>query len=361
MMTDLDDVAAQRTCDPAGMLPAALSLPHQLREAWRLGRAVHLRPLPARPAHLVVAGMGGSAIGGDLLAAVLAPRLSIPVTVVRDARLPSYVGSGSLVVASSYSGETEETLAAAEAALDAGAPLLAVTSGGRLADLASRRGSVVTVPGGLAPRAALGYLATPVLAALERWEIIGPCAEEIAEATAVLDLVAEDAGPGVPVARNPAKQLAAQLDGRIPVVYAGAPEMESVARRWKCQFNENSKTVAMWNTFPELAHNESAGWGGPAEITGLLTVIVLLGGEESDRARRRIRLARDLTFRPAAGVHEVHGRGASRLARLFSLVLLGDLTSIYLAYLRGVDPTPIEAIDALKRGMREEGGPPAAS
>lgn len=352
-MRTLDERATDPAADPSGMLGHALSLPRQLREGWRLGRAANPASLGTRPSHIVFVGLGGSAIGGDLLMSVLAPALPCPVVVVRDARLPSYIGAQSLVVASSYSGETDETVEAAGAALAAGAPLLAVTSGGRLAALAEARGqTVVRVPGGLPPRAALGYLVGPVLAALERWEVCPPCAGDVEETVAVLEVLGRDLGPAVPEERNAAKRLAARLHGRVPVIYAAGPAVEPAARRWKSQFNENSKTIAVWNMFPELAHNEVVGWGAAAEIAGLLETVVLFSGTEDARTRRLVDAAAEAMPRGLAGVHEVVGCGESRLARLFSLVLVGDLTSVYLAYLRGVDPTPIEAITILKQRMR---------
>ena len=332
------------------MLQVALDLPRQVEEGWRLGYAAPLPPIPAPPAHLIVSGMGGSAIGGDLLSAVLEPRLPLPLVVVRDSRLPSYVGPRSVVIATSYSGETEETLAAADQAVRAGASVLAITSGGRLAEIARDR--VVRIPRVLAPRAALGYLMVSALAALDRWGLCDPCAGDVRDAAAVLREVASEIGPLVPTPRNKAKRLAGRLSGCVPAIYAGSPEVEAVARRWKTQFNENSKVFATWNTFPELTHNEIVGWSGPPEFLKSVAVIVLLGGEESDRAMRRIRSTSELAFQRAADVHEVRGRGGNRLSRLLSLVLLGDVTSVYVAYLRDVDPTPVDAIDAIKSRMR---------
>ena len=351
-MRSLDERATDPAADPSGMLGHALSLPRQLREGWRLGHAANPGPLGMRPSHIVFVGLGGSAIGGDLLMSALAPALPCPAVVVRDAHLPSYIGPQSLVVASSYSGETDETVEAAGSALAAGAPLLAVTSGGRLAALAEARGqTVVRVPGGLPPRAALGYLVGPVLAALERWDVCPPCADDLEETAGVLEVLGRELSPAVPEERNAAKRLAVRLHGRIPVVYAAGPAVEPAARRWKSQFNENSKTIAVWNMFPELAHNEVVGWGA-AEIAGLLETVVLFSGTEDARTRRLIDAAAEAMPGGLASVHEVAGCGESRLARLFSLVLVGDLTSVYLAYLRGVDPTPIDAITTLKQRMR---------
>ncbi len=357
-MSRLDDASVSRAVDPQGMLRVALDLPHQVREAWTIGSAASLPRLAGPPVHLVFAGMGGSAIGGDLLAAFAGVRLAIPMVVVRDSRLPAFVGSRSVVFATSYSGETEETLVLAGQAVRAGATLIAITRGGRLAEMAGPHGTTIRVPGGLAPRAALGYLMISALAVLERWNLAGPCGAEVEEAARTLEQIAAETDPAVPTARNAAKRLAEQLTGCIPAVYAASPEVEAAARRWKCQFNENSKTLATWNVFPELNHNETVGWEAPPEIARMFAVVVLLAGDEAQQVRRQVRLASDLAFRPAAGVHEVHGRGEGRLARLLSLVMLGDLTSIYLAYLRGVDPTPVAMIETLKQRMRPEGSPP---
>ncbi|HLW60577.1 MAG TPA: bifunctional phosphoglucose/phosphomannose isomerase [bacterium] len=352
-MSALDAPARLRACDPSGMLECVLGLPRQIREAWRLGSAAPLPVLPDRTEHLVVCGMGGSAIGGDLLGGYLAPRVPVPVTVVRGYDLPAFVGRRSIVIAASYSGTTEETLAAAAQAERAGAVLFAVTSGGTLEETARRAG--VVVPGGLAPRAALGYLMIPILAALERWGLVAPCGAEVEDAAAVLETLAAENGPQVPSARNPAKELAERLAGRIPVVYASSPWLEAAARRWKCQFNENSKTLAACNAFPELNHNETVGWGAPPALAALFAVVVLLDGTEDPRSLRRIELTCDLAFGPAAGVHQVRAHGTGRLARLLSLVLTGDLVSVYLACLRGIDPTPIEIITTIKQGLRQVG------
>jgi len=353
-MSRLDEASVRQACDPQGMLRVALGLPRQVREAWAIGSQAPLPPLSGHPAALIIAGMGGSAIGGELLGGYLGPRLAIPLVVVRDSRLPAFVGPHSIVIATSYSGETEETLAMAEEASRAGATVLSITSGGRLLEAGGRIGGAIRVPGGLAPRAALGYLAISALAALERWGLVGACGEEVREAAEVLEGVAAEAGPDVAASRNPAKRLAEQIAGRVPAVYAASPAIAAAAHRWKTQFNENSKTHATWNVFPELTHNEVVGWEAPPDVTGMFAVIVLLAGDEPERLLRQVRLACGQAFHPAAGVYEIRGRGTGPLSRLLSLVLLGDLTSIYLAYLRGVDPTPVEAIDALKRALRAE-------
>ncbi len=350
-MTILDDPSRLRAADPSGMLETVLAFSSQLSQAWTQAAAQPIRR-PAQPlAHVVAIGMGGSAIAADLAGAYLAPELRVPLITVRDARIPAYVGPGSVVIATSYSGETEETLAAAGAALAAGAHVVAVTSGGRLADLVS--GTVLRVPGGLQPRAALAYLLGPTLAVFAQWGLAASCAADVDEAGAVLAALAAEADPAIPAARNPAKRLAEALGGTIPAVYAGGATLAPVARRWKTQFNENSKTLATWDVFPELTHNEVVGWGASPDLARRVAAVILLAGDEVARALRRIRVARAGGLEDTvAGVHEVSGRGAGRLARMLSLVLLGDLTSVYLACLRGIDPTPVAAIDRIKQGMR---------
>lgn len=350
-MSVLDDPKRSQACDPSGLLGVALALPKQIREGWALGRSASLPKLPKAAAHLIVCGMGGSAIGGDLLAGYLAPTCPIPIIVVRGYEVPAFVGPRSLVITASYSGSTEETLAAANQARRAGATMLAITSGGELARAA--KDACVIVPGGLAPRAALGHLMLPALAALERWKLAGPSGGEVEEAAAVLQEIATECGPEVPAMRNPAKHLAEELAGRVPAVYAASPGLEAAARRWKCQFNENSKTLATWNAFPELNHNETVGWGAPAGLASHFAVVLLRDGTEPPRQALRLRLTADLALGPAAGVHDVPARGNGRLARLLSLVMMGDLVSIYLAYLRGVDPMPVEIIDAIKERLRQ--------
>lgn len=349
-MSVLDDAKRSRACDPSGLLRVAVGLSGQIREGWALGRSAHLPKPPKDAAHLVICGMGGSAIGGDLLADYVAPTCPIPIVVVRGYEVPGFVGPRSLVIAASYSGNTEETLAAVAQAQRAGATVFAITSGGQLARSVR---DVCVVPGGLAPRHALGYLLFPALAALGRWELTGPSAREVEEAAGVLEEATAEWGPEVPAIRNPAKRLAEALAGLVPAVYAASPGLRGVARRWKCQFNENSKTLATWDAFPELNHNETVGWGAPAALASHFAAVLLADGTEPPQLARRLRLTADLALGPAAGIHEVSARGRGRLARLLSLVFMGDLVSIYLAYLRGVDPMPIEIIDAIKEGLRE--------
>ncbi len=341
--------------DAADMLGAIAGLPRQLaagyavaRERLRgaFGEAGAAAP-PARPTGLAVFGMGGSAIGADLVIAS-APGLEVPATVVRGYHVPAWIGPGTLVLAASYSGETEETLACAAAALDRGCVPVCVTSGGSLARLAQRRGlPLVSVPGGGQPRAAVGHLAAPILVALELAGLVPSAAEDVAEASERLRAGNEELGPEAPLPGNPAKALALRLHERQAVVY-GAGLTAPAARRWKGQINENAKAPAFWNEIPELDHNELMGWTSlPHVAAASLAVFLIDDGEDARLVRRADLTAVELRAR-GLGCERVAARGSSRLARLFSLVQLGDYVSYYLALLYGVDPTPVGAIQELK-------------
>jgi glucose/mannose-6-phosphate isomerase len=305
---------------------------------------------PASPAGVVVLGMGGSAIGADLVLAA-APHLAVPSAVIRGYGLPAWVGPQTLVVAVSYSGDTEETLAAAGAAVSRGCTPLCVTSGGKLAALAGGRGlPVLTVPPGMQPRAALGHLAMPLLAALEDAGLVPPADDDVAEAAAVLADAAGDYAPGVSDESNLAKAVARRLAGRVAVVY-GVGATAPVARRWKTQLNENAKAAAFFAELPELDHNEIEGWGGHGALNGISHVLMLEDVQAGERLRRRMALTGEEIAASGVSVERLESRGASPLARVFSLVTLGDHVSFYVSLLRGVDPSPVDAIQRLKRRL----------
>jgi len=262
------------------------------------------------------------------------------------------------VIAVSYSGDTEETLAATEVALTRGCVPLCVTSGGRLAVLAAERGlPAVTVPAGLQPRAALGYLSMPLLAALERARLTAGAGDAVAEAAGLLTGMAAECAPGVGDEANPAKAVARRLGDRVALVY-GEGLTGPVARRWKTQLNENAKAAAFFAEIPELDHNEVEGWGGRGPLGPLGYVIMLEDRQAGERLRRRFALTADEIADCGVAVQRLQTRGTSPLARVFSLVTLGDHVSFYLALLRGVDPTPVDVIQRLKRGLAD--GPVAS-
>lgn len=295
-------------------------------------------------------GMGGSAVAGDLLQGLWHERAPFPVHVVRGYTLPAWIGPGSLVIASSYSGGTEETLSAFAAARSRGARTLAVTSGGRLGEESVRAGIPwVRIPLGFPPRAALAYLLIPVLAVIEAsWPALGRTGERD-EVVGVLARLGAELGPEAPLAGNAAKQLAIWLAGRTPVVY-GTDVTAPVAYRWRTQLEENAKVLALSGSLPEMNHNAVEAWGGaPGEHWA---VVFLRDDTEHPRVARRAALTRSIT-EARVPTREVWAQGEGRLARLLSLVLIGDWASYYLALLRGVDPWTVDTLDAFKRRMRD--------
>ena len=296
---------------------------------------------------LIVAGMGGSSIGGRLAAGVLGPRLRRPLALAMGYDIPSWIGRETLVLCMSYSGSTEETLATYEAAKAAGAPRIAATTGGELAERARADGvPVVPLPGGFQPRAAVGYA---LVTALEAAALCGAAPSLRAEVEAAAALAAELAREWGPdgAEDGDAKRLARALHGTIPVI-CGAGLTASVAYRWKCQVNENAEMPAFASKLPEHDHNEIMGWAGAERR---LSAVFLEDSQPEERIARRIDVTAELAAAGAATVERVSARGATRLERLVSLVLLGDLVSLYLAVLRGVDPVAVHAIDTLKERL----------
>ena len=301
------------------------------------------------PGGLVVAGMGGSAVGGALARAALGDRASRPITLARDYALPAWTTPDTTVLCASYSGDTEETLAAYEAAGALGARRIVATTGGELASAARSDGiPVIPVPGAFQPRVAVGY---SLVIALEVAALCGAgdrLHAEIDVAAAHAERLAAEWGPDGPEDSLP-KQLARAVHGTVPQI-AGAGLTAPIAYRWKTQINENAKTPAFAGELPELDHNEIAGWAGAAEL-GRFSAVFLDDSDLHPRTRQRIELARGLIQGDAAATFRIETIGETRTDRLASLVLLGDLVSVYLAVLRGIDPTPVVMIERLKGAL----------
>jgi len=351
-MRFLDDPERLRRGDPSGMGRHMENLPRQLEEALEIGRGAALSLSCDGASSIVVFGMGGSAIGGEIAGGYLEDRLGVPLEIVRGYSVPAYVGPSTLVVVSSYSGNTEEALSAYEAAAERGARMLCSTTGGKLAELAEAAGhDTVRIPGGLPPRAAIGYGLVPLVVVLGRLGLTDDPSDEIADAVDTAREAVQAFGLETLSEENPAKDLAEWLDGHVPLIYGSEPRTASVASRWRAQFAENSKVWAHSAALPELDHNEivALGEGGPAARDK--RVVFLRDGEDHPRVALRIEITGRMLREAGAGVREVVSFGRSRLARLLSLVILGDFTSLYLAALSGVDPTVIAPIDALKKAL----------
>ncbi len=350
-MIDLDDPAAIASGDPGGMLGSVAALPEQCRDGYRIGRSLSLASA-ADVRAVAVCGMGGSGVAGDVLRALAAERLGAPVEVVRAPTLPAWCGPDSLVVASSYSGDTAETLACFDEALRRGCRSLVVTAGGALGARAEAAGAAtVIVPAGLMPRAAFGYLCLGLLGALEAAELFPPLEEELAEALETLEALVPTLVPTVPTSVNPAKRLASAMGRRTPVVWGAEGVGAVAASRWKTQFNENAKTPAFAAALPELDHNEVVGWSKGSGSR--FFVVALRHDEEHPDVAVRFAPSIEIARESGALVEEVWASGRSRLGKLLSLVAVGDFTSTYLGIARGEDPTPIEAIVRLKAALAE--------
>ncbi|MBJ7328925.1 MAG: bifunctional phosphoglucose/phosphomannose isomerase [Solirubrobacteraceae bacterium] len=337
--------------DASDQLTDILAIPEHLRDAlWKVESAAV--PATDCPGGLVVAGMGGSAVGGALARAILGDTASRPILGARGYGLPPWTTPDTMVLCSSYSGNTEETLACYEAAGALGAPRVVVTTGGELAKLARADGvPVIPVAGGLQPRAGVAYM---TVAALQVASLIGAAphvTSEIDVAAEHLEALVTEWGPdGTP--ESTAKALAQALHGTIPVL-AGSGLTAPIAYRWKTQINENAKVPAFAHELPELDHNELVGWGGAAEL-GRFSAVFLDDADTHPRVARRVELTERLIAEQAASTHIVSSRGQTTVERVFSLVLLGDLVSFYLGILRGVDPTPVDAIESLKAELAKD-------
>jgi glucose/mannose-6-phosphate isomerase len=342
--------AAVAAVDPTGQAAEITDLPTHLRDAlWRVDSA-GIAPVDA-PGGLVVAGMGGSAVGGRLAAGALGARLKRPLIVADNYRLPAWVGPETLVLCSSYSGATEETLAAYDDALERGAPRIVATTGGPLAERARRDGvPVIPLPGGFQPRAAVGYSLVSALEAAAAAGAGPSVRDEIEAAAALAETLAAEWGPSGPD-DGEAKTLARALHGTVPVI-AGADVAAAAAYRWKCQINENADWPAFFATLPEADHNELVGWAASAEL-GPFSAVFLEDPGAHPRNLLRSELTAALAAPGARTVQRVAARGDSPVERLVSLVLLGDLVSLYLAVLRGVDPQPVDILGELKSALGE--------
>jgi len=345
---DAETIGAVDTSD---LLADVVSLPEHLRDAkWKVESA-QLIPWDS-PGGLIVAGMGGSGIGGMLARAMLGDHASRPILAAREYGLPPWTTPDTTVLCASYSGNTEETLACYEAAGALGARRVVVTSGGRLAELARSEGvPVIPVAGGFQPRAAVAYMTVAAL------EVAGLCGagprmgSELDVAADHLEQLAVEWGAEGPE-DSESKTLARGLADSVPCI-AGAGLTQPIAYRWKTQLNENAQVPAFTHELPELDHNELVGWQSAAAL-GRFAAVFLEDADTHPRVRKRVALTRELIGEQATGTFVVRSRGVTAVERVFSLVLLGDLVSLYVAVLRGTDPTPVVVIDDLKERLTQD-------
>jgi glucose/mannose-6-phosphate isomerase len=336
--------------DSVGMFDLAAALPEQVAAAAQLADEID-GGLPEHEdiENVVVLGMGGSGIAGDIVAAVAGPFMSVPLTVIKGYEAPSFVGEGTLCFAISYSGNTEETLEAAQAAAAVGAQMVVLSTGGELADLAASVGAPhLVLPDIPMPRAGVGAVSIPVLGVLERVGLFPGARQYIADTVTQLarrrDALIKDG--------SSAQRLAREIGRTIPVAYGGDAIGTVAAYRFKCQVNENAKAPAFAGSVPEMCHNEICGWGQHGDVTRqVMTVVRFRHDFEHPQVARRFELTFDVIDEVVHAVADVEAQGEGALAQLFDLIIQGDFVSLHLAADAGVDPGPIPVLLDLKAAL----------
>jgi glucose/mannose-6-phosphate isomerase len=349
----LDEAERIKAFDKGNMIGFCINSAKLYGEAAKLAGKINVSY--PKPDNIIVAGMGGSGIGGDLLKDWARNKTSVPIEVNREYDLPAYVGKRSLVLITSYSGDTEESLGAFLDALKRKCMIFCVSSGGALLENAERlKVPYLRVPGGMPPRAALPFMFVPLLIYLEKMGLVLGASEELNEAVALLEKVSENNSSKKPVKDNFSKTLALDIGETVPVVY-GFGFYRSVAQRFKQQFNENSKVPAKWEVFSELNHNEIVGWEKAGDLGKCFCAIFIRDKDEPTGIHSRIEISKELVGKAGLGLFEVSVLGKSSLAKMLSTICVGDFTSVYLAVLRGVDPTPVKTINYLKDTLKQNG------
>jgi glucose/mannose-6-phosphate isomerase len=298
--------------------------------------------------NIVITGLGGSAIGGELTRALLSKESRVPIIVNRNYTLPAFVDNSTLVIISSYSGNTEETISAYKEAIQKKAKVFCITSGGTVEKMAMKaKHYIVKIPTGFPPRTALGFSLAPMLQTLAHFGFIKSKSADLKQTAAALKSLSASYAESH-AKKNLALTIAEQCKGNLPLIYTSDDFTSAVGTRWKGQICENAKVLAYASVLPELNHNELVGWNLNKSLLSRTTVIFLHDKADHPRTTFRMAVTKDIIKPYSSAVIDVHSEGTSPLARLFSLIALGDWVSYYLALLNKVDPTPVAAIDTLK-------------
>ena len=339
--------------DPQDMFGAIYRFTDQIKEAITIGEHFNLQNDYSACTNIVVTGMGGSAIGGDIVKTIAQNELTVPFYVNRNYSLPNWVNEKTLVICSSYSGNTEESLSAYEDALKKGAMICGISTGGQLTEKIQSKGyDLITIPGGLQPRAALAYSFVPMLYLLNKIGLISNALiDALSNSISPLELKRDTNSIGD--TSNPIYKLAKEIYGMIPIIYGITDTTGVVALRWKGQLCENSKMLAYYNEIPELNHNEIVGWGNNADLLSEFTVIWLRDENDNERVRARQNITKSLLDDIDIMQHEVNAEGISFLERLLNLINYGDWLSYWCAILHNTDPSPVEKINKLKKALKE--------
>ncbi len=347
---NLDDLAYIHALDPHNVLAAIDAFPDQVAQAWQFGQAQTLPPEYKTIRHLVLVGMGGSAIGAELAYALAAPECSIPMTLLRNYALPAFVGRETLVIGLSHSGETEEVVAACQTAVERGAKLLVITQGGPLAALAEKHGAALWRLDTAAPRLALGYMFIYALAALVKLGLLADKSPEMAEAVEALRTQQVTLRAESPVRSNPAKRMAGQIMERIGVFFA-ADHLIPVARHWKMLLNELGKAWAVADEVPEMNHNAIAGTLFPEALVSKFMVLCLRGSLTHPRNRLRVEATRAIYMTAGFNTDAIEAAGNTRLVQMLTAMHYGDYVAYYVAMCYGVDPSVVPQIAELKKEL----------
>lgn len=339
--------------DPQDMFGAIYRFADQIQEAIGIGEQINLHNDYSACENIIVAGMGGSAIGGDVVKTIVNQELKIPFYVIRNYTLPNWVNEKTLVICSSYSGNTEESLSAYEDALKKGAMICGISTGGQLSEKIKSKGfDLITIPGGLQPRAALAYSFVPMLYLLKK---IGLISNSLINdlSNSIISLENKRDVSSVGDASNPIFKMAKDIYGMIPIIYGITDTTGVVALRWKGQLCENSKMLAYHNEIPEMNHNEIVGWGNNPDLLSELSVIWLRDKNDNERVRARQDITKTLLNDINIMQHEVSAEGENNVERLLDLINYGDWLSYWCAILHNTDPSPVEKINKLKKALEE--------
>jgi len=347
----LEDYENIKAIDKAGMLNYCLNMHTHFQKATNL--AVGITTSYPKPINVIVAGMGGSAIGGEFLKDWAKNNIYVPIEVNREYHLPAYASNETLVLITSYTGDTEETLSALCDAIKKKCMIYCITSGGTLMELAERLNiPYLQVPSGMPPRAALPYMLIPLLVFLEKIGLTSEISSELNEALSVIKEIETQNAIETPVRDSLTKTLAVNIENSIPMIY-GFGVFSSVARRLKQQINENAKMMSKWDNLPEMNHNEIVGYEKSRSVKDDFVAIFIRDKDEPIEIHSRIEITKDLIKPSGLSTYEIWSKGKSSLAKMFSVIAIADFLSNYLAVLRGIDPTPVQTIDKLKSALRK--------
>lgn len=326
---------------------------NQIEEAMSLGKALKPHDDLKNINKIIICGLGGSAIGGDLLRSYLTYEIKIPILINRNYKLPAFADENTLVIISSYSGNTEESLSSYKNAKESGCKIVCLSSGGKLVILAENENNfLIKIPRGYQPRCALGFAFFPLLILLSKLGFISDKSKEI-EKTAEMIKRKSMTYSNYEYKDNVAIKIAEHLFGKIPVIYSSVDILDIVNLRWRGQINENAKSLAFGNLVPEMNHNEIVGWQENPDILKRFAVVSLIDREDNPSILKRMKITLDLIQHLRGAQIEIDGEGDSHLERIFDLIYLGDWVSFYLAILYKVDPTPVEKINFLKNKLLE--------